>query len=954
MAVYLSPGVFVREIDLSAVPNSSGPIRPAFVGTAKKGPIGRPMLLTNAQQALDVFGEPFPESNFMYGILAYMEEGGSCFGLRVAVECADGLPDALSDICVDTSGGKGKGWGRIPLFSGIDYGRINLRVIDSDNPITFHAASVSTPEYNDADLSDTNGVTDAALETQGTYTGAIDDSFVMTITEAPNNTADDPAVDGAGYSIVRNSDGEEVASGTLSDGNDVGVSTWISIGAGLSVRVVVSDGSLDVNDTFTFSVAPNNRVFSVSVDGEVATDYTMPATTYTTLSAFVTAFNALVSGEDYAMIAYTLADGETVVPQLRTSDAGERIQIMSTQGWALEVGTQQFAWDIPRGYLIGLENEPYTITAQNNRVKINVIGTVTETIEFSVGNGVDTTVDNLANVINAAGVVAGERFFEAFTLLVPDGETGEPHLVIMASDTHSLDTLALQATYSNIKTLRFAEEINIVYPYKRSYRGYSDNRVLMPDAGEDDPAIPLSCEVDSGSADCVADTAYFAGIVGFLVANSAGTWITPYSVSLELFTEGIGETAGRFKLVIRDANNQVVDAVTDVSFDKSADRYIGNVINPGSKYGGTAGNAYVSWEPRPTYLAYDPVNAPSEYVVRQPSQFNVKRFTGAANGIPTDPAYSSELDAAVIGNPSISSGLHAFQNPEAYDVSLLITPGFSTGAIIATALQLCESRGDMLYLVDPPFGLRPQQVVDWHNGMLLSDLSTAVNSSYGSLYWGWIKSFDQFNAIEVWVPPSGHVAAVFSRTARDAEQWFAPAGLRRGRLLTALDLEYAPTQGENDLLYGSGNAVNPIVKFAKDGIVVWGQRTLLRTASALDRVSVRMLLIQMKRDLTSLLRQFVHEPHDRITWKQVLTVLDPYMSNIQARRGVSAYKIICDETNNTPDRIDRHELWVSVLFRPTPTTEFVVLNMVALRSSASFSAEEALAAAGVSAAATAT
>ena len=91
--------------------------------------------------------------------------------------------------------------------------------------------------------------------------------------------------------------------------------------------------------------------------------------------------------------------------------------------------------------------------------------------------------------------------------------------------------------------------------------------------------------------------------------------------------------------------------------------------------------------------------------------------------------------------------------------------------MIGQALQLCEARGDVLYLVDPPFGLSPQQVVDWHNGMLTSDLSTAINSSYGALYWGWGQQFDQFNNIYVWVPPSGHVAAVYSRTAQVAQQW---------------------------------------------------------------------------------------------------------------------------------------------------------------------------------------
>jgi len=402
-----------------------------------------------------------------------------------------------------------------------------------------------------------------------------------------------------------------------------------------------------------------------------------------------------------------------------------------------------------------------------------------------------------------------------------------------------------------------------------------------------------------------------------------------------------------------DSNNQPVDAIEDISFDKREDRYIANLLNPGTSLGGTNGNAWVNWEDRPSFLENN-INDLTTFVVRQPSTVSTKEFTGTANGIPTDPAYSSELDAAIIGNPATATGIYAFQNPESIDINLLATPGFSTGAVIGTALQMCESRGDVLYIVDPPFGLRPQQVVDWHNGMLLSDLKAAVNSSYGALYWGWLRIFDQFSVDEIWIPPSGHVAAVFSRTAREAEQWFAPAGLRRGRLLTALDVEYSPSQGERDLLYGSGNAVNPIVKFPQDGITVWGQRTLQRSNTALDRVSVRMLMIFIKKNLTQLLRNFIFEPNDRILWRQVAATIEPFLADIQARRGLTAFRVIVDETNNTPERIDRNELWVSVFLKPTKTVEFVVLNLVVLRTGASFSAEEVLAAGGIVSAATST
>lgn len=948
MPVYLSPGVFPREIDVPTLPTGAGPIRPALIGTAKKGPLNKPVLITNAQRGIDIFGEPMPESYLMYEVLACLSETSECYVMRVGIEQEEGQPEELSDVAIDTSGGRGKGWGRVPLFTGIDYGRVNLRAVSDSNPVVFHNAAIVTTEYNDVDVSSTHGATSAVLETTGTYAGDSDDSYIMIITSAPG-TSEDASVNGAGFQIVRNSDGEIVAEGYLSDDNFDGVSDWISIEDGLSVRVNVSSGVLDTNDTFALLVQPNNRSFSISVEGDTANVYQMPVASYNSVSDFVDAFNDVISGsEDYLMVEYTLDDGSTI-PQLRTTTAGERIQIVTTNAWALEVGSQQYAWDIPRSYILGLDPGPYNITTQNNRVKINVIGqNQTKTTEFSVPVGLNQTSAMMANAIDVAGVVVGDTLWDSFELTVPGGDT---HVVIVASSAHQFDTLQVLASFSNLKTLRFVEELNIQYPYKRAYRGYNDNRLVLPDSGQVTASVPLSCESDPSGSDCAADTAYFQNIVGWLVATSPGTWIDNYTVTLELFTDGLGDVAGRYKLTILDANKQVVDVVDDISFDKRDERYIGNVINPGTKYGGSNGNVFINWDERPAFLDND-VNG--SFVVRLPSQLSNKEFNGQANGIPYDPAYSSELDSVVIGNPSTSSGLYAFQNPEAIDINILLTPGFSTGAVIGTALQICEGRGDTIYLVDPPFGLRPEQVVDWHNGMLYSDLSSAINSSYGALYHSWVRVYDQFNSTEIWIPPSGHVASIYGRTAREAEQWYAPAGLRRGRLLQVLDVEYSASLGERNLMYGSNNAVNALVNFPQEGVVVWGQKTLLRTSSVLNRVSVRMLSNYVKTNLVELLRNFIYEPNDRVLWRQVKATIDPFLSGIQSRRGFTAFNTVVDETNNTPERVDRGELWVSIFMKPTPTAEFVALNMVFLRTGASFAAEEVLAAGGIVSTATAT
>jgi phage tail sheath protein FI len=384
-----------------------------------------------------------------------------------------------------------------------------------------------------------------------------------------------------------------------------------------------------------------------------------------------------------------------------------------------------------------------------------------------------------------------------------------------------------------------------------------------------------------------------------------------------------------------------------VSFDPTQDNYIGTLINPSDA--GVGGNEYINWIDRPEFLENDPEDLDT-FVVREPASFFDQEFEGQANGIPTDPLFSSELDRAVIGNPAAQTGIYNFADPEQFDISLLITPGFSSGAVLVSSISVCTQRGDCLYIVDPPFGLNAQQVVDWHNGMLFTDLQVALDTSYGALYHPWVKIFDQFNGGEIFIPPSGHVSAVFARTDRVAEIWFAPAGLNRGKLITALGLETEHNRGQRDLMYGFNNAVNPIINFPQRGIHIWGQRTLQRKDSALDRVNVRMLLIAIKKALAGprgLLNEFLFEQNDAITRRLVTDAVDNYMNDVANRRGVTAWKTICDETNNTPIRIDRNELWISLLLKPTRVIEFIVLNIGILRTDQSFASEEVLGAVGV-------
>ena len=924
MAVYLSPGVFTQEVDLSATPaTNSGGILPAFVGTAKKGPLNKPIYCTNAQQYIDNFGNTFSESYLGYAVLEYFEQGSAAWVLRVGVEEKPGQPAGLTGDVIDLTGARGNGWGRVPVFTGIDYSQIATRAITSTNPVVIHASSMTFDSFTDYDHGSAGSVDGVAhLVLTGSYTGAIDNHYIMTITGDP--TSGDMA--GATYEIVRNSDGAIVGSGALVGS---GSSSVIHIDNGIIVQVVVDSGTLGNGDVFTFVVAPDNRSFSFEVDREAGST---PPAVYT---LGVGTYYLDGSADDFVLAIYKAVVGGTVVGNwpgnflavesngqviFKAKVAGQSIQLVGSEAFALEVGQSLYAHDITRAHLISTIAGPYTISSANNRIDIIVTSqTVSKTIEFILPIGNFDAV-TLAGYINLGGAVGGTRYWNAYALAIPDGS--EQVVIEAAND---FDQLTIQADLSHLPTYNFVEAMAIEYPYTRSCRVFNDSRTLLPNPGSSDPSVPLSCELTPGTAQCLADTAYYQNIVGWLVAKTPGTWINDYRVVLQPYN--IGSSVNMFTVTIITASTgQAVDAVQNVSFDPANARYIGNVVDAGSTIGGLNGDLYFEWISVPSYVSSE---------VRVPGSFGPRAFAGASDGIPSDPAFTGELDKAIVGSAAANTGLYVFQSVEKYDISLLVIPGITSGAVIGQGLSLCNARGDCLMLVDPPFGLSAQQVVDWHNGILSSDMANALDTSYGALYDPWLETTDSNTGQTIFVPPSGWVSAAYAYTAINYNVWDAPAGAKRGLISSAIDTEFDITQGERDLMYGYGNAVNPIVNFPQEGIMIYGQRTLQRASTALDRVNVRMLLIYMKKNLTRSMRQFVFEPNTVQVRQQVSTVCNSFVNDIINRGGLYGATVVCDERNNTTDRIERHELHVSIFIRPTITAEFIVLTLGIMNGSVS-------------------
>lgn len=291
----------------------------------------------------------------------------------------------------------------------------------------------------------------------------------------------------------------------------------------------------------------------------------------------------------------------------------------------------------------------------------------------------------------------------------------------------------------------------------------------------------------------------------------------------------------------------------------------------------------------------------------------------------------------VIG--SGTTGLQAFRNAEDLDVNLIAAPGFYEAQVVNELINIAETRADCMAILATPQGLNKQQAIAYHNGTLEGENmpKKALNSSYAAMYYPWVEIYDTYSGENRWMPPEGVVLAAYAYNDREGQPWFAPAGLNRGMLNSVLDVEVSLDEGARDALYGNGNVINSIVNYKKQGITVWGQRTMQRKNSALDRVNVRRLMNMARKSIAASTAYLVFEAIDPLTWRRWTGMIEPYLENIKQSRGLYDYMVQMDETTVTDYYKDRNEMPGRVYLKPTKTAEFIPIDFILTASGAQFS-----------------
>ena len=299
---------------------------------------------------------------------------------------------------------------------------------------------------------------------------------------------------------------------------------------------------------------------------------------------------------------------------------------------------------------------------------------------------------------------------------------------------------------------------------------------------------------------------------------------------------------------------------------------------------------------------------------------------------------------------SLNVAMDAIRDPEAIEFDLAAMPGITNNILNRSLVDLCEDRGDALAVIDLKNGYVPETenttAIASRLGSVRSTInnkkqSLQINSSFGCAYYPWVQIQDTINGALVWVPSSVAALGAMSYGQRTQELWFAPAGFTRGGLqannaagLPVVGVRERLVSKDRDKLYEAN--INPIAQFPAEGIVIFGQKTLQVTPSALDRINVRRLLIFVKRQISRIAATLLFDQNVQSTWNRFLGRAEPFLATVQAGLGLADYRIILDETTTTPDLIDRNIMYAKIFLKPARSIEFIAIDFVITDSGASF------------------
>ena len=397
------------------------------------------------------------------------------------------------------------------------------------------------------------------------------------------------------------------------------------------------------------------------------------------------------------------------------------------------------------------------------------------------------------------------------------------------------------------------------------------------------------------------------------------------------YTSNAGGANDEIHIIVIDQDGQItgtqgsvlekyafVSKASDAKDDSGNTNYYKNVITNKSKY--------IHWLSHPT------ANAGASYA-------NATSTWGTTATNKSFSRLSANATISLIGGAdgtvstaNVVTAYDQFDNADSVDISLVVS-GPANATLVTSLISMAETRKDCLVFVSP----EKADCVD-NAGSEVTDIKayrdTLTSTSYAVLDSNWKYQYDKYNDVYRWVPLNGDIAGLCARTDLERDPWFSPGGLNRGIIKNAIKLAWNPTKTNRDDLYVKG--INPVVTFQGEGIVLFGDKTLLSKPSAFDRINVRRLFIVLEKALARAARFSLFEFNDQFTRAQFVALVEPFLRDVQGRRGIYDFRVVCDESNNTPEVVDRNEFVGDIYIKPARSINFIQLNFVAVRTGVSF------------------
>ena len=922
---FVSPGVFVNEIDNSQLPASPAGIGPVIIGRAEKGPALRPTTVNSFEEFVNIFGTPNPGRSGddvwrqganttattygMYAAQAYLRNSSPLTYIRLLGAESDNA--TVAGEAGWDAGASGVAWGLVLFQTGaantvltgalgaIVYAQSGVELQLSGNILrntgTTYESSVALTGSDVVVLSANNDAKEfktiirdgsTTVDTITTNFNRGDSSYIRkALNTNPQllNTAITNTDNQEKYFLGETFDRHLDA--VLSDADSAIAGAWIRL----------TDGSTEGDDfRYDAQAAETPQIISCKLS---------PGSTPTSLFKFVargeagdwTSKNLKVSIQDikrstneenqygtFSVVVRHLSDSDNVVrvvEQFNNCDLNPN----SLNYVARKIGDSYDEWNQTERRYVRKGNYPnnsqYLYIDVNSDVDAGVTNPsllpfgfegIIKYKDLSSQTGADRSVSWLSGSFTDVPATSGGAYTTGGVFIVSGSTTTD----VTSSVTFPEPVLRISASAGNLQNPTDA------YFGLQTSRGVGSTvfasstiDLLRPRGGA------VGFEV--GTEEELSPTFTLDDVSG------SGVWVTGSSTSTSLTSV-----------------NGAVSGVLDAGYDRFT---------------------------VPLFGGFDGVD------IKEMDPFSGVRMGGSAT------------DTTSYAFFSIRRAIDSAADPEVVEMNLASIPAQTQDGLTTHLVRTCEARGDALAVIDLPDAFVPREDgTEINRNNTQSTITTLVNglrsrnlnSSYGCAYYPWVRGRDTINGAFVWLPPSIPAIGTFSSSQRKTQVWFAPAGFNRGGLtegsagIPVVDVAHQLRRIDRDNLYTAN--INPIAKFPAEGIVIFGQKTLQVTPSALDRINVRRLMIFVKKRISQIAAGLLFDPNVQQTWLRFKAQVEPFLANVRTNFGLTDYKVVLDDTTTTPDLVDRNILYAQIYLKPTRAIEFIAIDFNITRTGASF------------------